>query len=292
MKMGNINLENNEQRIMNSGQLSIIRNDNFSQTIVRRKDKYIKMRSDYRLTLVKTILFFVLILSFTNPISAILPKDSYQILAQDSSKITVRKPLESKIAALRKLKDYQYTVQESQIIDTWWKRLLRRFFNWIGNLFTGVGNPTFWKTAAYVFIASVVVYVTLKLMGVDFTGLYRKKNNNEIPFETLGENIHAIDFTDSISEAITQKNYRLAVRLYYLKALKELTDREMIDWKINKTNRSYVYELNSPTLCLDFEQITLQFEYAWYGDFPVDETQFINIKNQFLTFSDSLLANR
>ena len=214
-----------------------------------------------------------------------------ETLAQDTSKITVRKPLESKMTALRKLKDYQYTVQESQVIDTWWKRLLRRFFNWFSNLFTGVGNPTFWKIAAYVFIASVVVYITLKLMGVDFTGLYRKKNNNEIPYETLGENIHAIDFTESIAEAITKKNYRLAVRLYYLKALKELTDREMIDWRINKTNRSYVYELNSPTLRPDFEHITLQFEYAWYGDFPVDENQFLNIKNQFLTFSNSVLAN-
>jgi Domain of unknown function (DUF4129) len=275
MKMGNINFSD----------------DNFSQTIVRRKDKYSKRRSDYRLTLVKTILLYGLILFKTNFISALPSKEIYQNYAQDSSKINVRKPLESKMTALRKLKDYQYTVQESQVIDMWWKRLLRRFFNWFGNLFTGVGNPTFWKTAAYVFIASVVVYVTLKLLGVDFSGLYRKKNNNEIPYETLGENIHAINFGDSIAEAITQKNYRLAVRLYYLKALKELTDREMIDWRINKTNRSYVYELNSPTLRPDFERITLQFEYAWYGDFPVDETQFLNIKNQFLTFSNSVLAN-
>jgi hypothetical protein len=214
-----------------------------------------------------------------------------ETLAQDSSKIIVRKPLEGKMTALKKLKDYQYSAQESQVIDTWWKRLLRHFFNWFGNLFTGVGNPQFWKIATYVFIASVVVYVILKLIGVDFSGLYQKKNNTEIPYETLGENIHAINFGDSIAEAITQKNYRLGVRLYYLKALKELTDRQMIDWRINKTNRSYVYELNSPTLRPAFEQITLQFEYAWYGDFPVDEKQFINIKNQFLTFSDSVLAN-
>lgn len=266
--------------------------NNSSQTIVRRQDNCSKIRrSDYRLTFRKAILFYGLIFLTINSISAIPPKESYQTIAQDSSKITVRKPLESKMTVLKKSKDYQYGIQESQVLDTWWRRLLRRFFNWFGNLFTGVGNPTFWKTAAYVFIASVVVYVTLKLMGVDFSGLYRKKDNNEIPYETLGENIHTIDFTESIEEAITQKNYRLAVRLYYLKALKELTDREMIDWRINKTNRSYVYELNSPTLRPDFEQITLQFEYAWYGDFPVDEAQFINIKNQFLTFSNSIFAN-
>lgn len=269
--MGNIKLENNERRIVNNSQLSIF-------------------KGKLMISLYTVIFIFVLgsfsILAETKQYSSKL-----ESTAQDSAKITVRKPLESKMTALKKSNDYQYGVQESQILDTWWRRLLRRFFNWFGNLFTGVGNPTFWKTAAYVFIASVIVYVTLKLMGVNFSGLYRKKNNNEIPYETLGENIHAIDFTESIEEAITQKNYRLAVRLYYLKALKELSDREMIDWRINKTNRSYVYELNSPTLRPDFEQITLQFEYAWYGDFPVDETQFIHIKNQFLTFSNSIFAN-
>ena len=270
--MGNIKLVNSEQRIVNRNQL-------------------LAFKEKLNVSLFTVICIFILgSFSTSADVKKYLPK--IEIFAQDSSKITIRKPLESKMSALKKSKDYQYTDQESQVIDTWWKRLLRRFFNWFGSLFTGVGNPTFWKTAAYVFIASVVVYVTLKLMGVDFSGLYRKNNNNEIPYETLGENIHAIDFADSIAEAIAQKNYRLAVRLYYLKALKELSDREMIDWRINKTNRSFVYELNSPTLRPDFERITLQFEYAWYGDFPVDETQFINIKNQFLTFSDSLLANR
>ena len=212
----------------------------------------------------------------------------YKNQAQDSSQIVIRKPLDSKLSALKKSKDYQYGEQESQVIDTWWNRLLRRFFRWINSLFSNSGNPNFWKTVAYVFIAGVVTFVVLKLIGVDFAGLYRKKNDNEIPYETLGENIHAIDFTDTISEAITQKNYRLAVRLYYLKALKELTDKGMIDWRINKTNRSYVYELNSPKLRPDFERITRQFEFAWYGDFPVDEERFADIKQHFLHFSKEL----
>ena len=287
--MGNINLVNREPRVVNRYQLLFLTNAGWVQnpacvpTRINRRTISISLY-----TVICTFLF----VNFSTLADIKKSPPKLEILAQNSSKIIIRKPLESKMTALRKLKDYQYAVQESQVLDTWWKRLLRRFFNWFNSLFTGVGNPTLWKTAAYVFIASVVVYITLKLMGVDFSGLYRKKSNNEIPYETLGENIHAIDFVDSIAEAINQKNYRLAIRLYYLKALKELTDREMIDWRINKTNRSYVYELNSPTLRPDFERITLQFEYAWYGDFPVDETQFLNIKNQFLTFSDSISVSK
>ncbi len=269
--MENFNLRNRERRIVNRSLL-------------------LTFRRKLGIFLYTVICTFILISFSTSAgIKRYSPKS--ETLVQDSAKITVRRPLESKMIVLKKSKDYQYGVQASQVLDTWWQRLLNQLFHWFANLFTGADNPTFWKTVAYVFIASVVVLVTLKLMGVDFSGLYRKKNSNEMPFETLGENIHAIDFTEAITQAITQKNYRLAIRLYYLKTLKELTDHEMIDWQINKTNRSYVYELNSPTLRPDFERITRQFEYAWYGDFPVDEPQFIHIKNQFLKFSSAIYTN-
>jgi len=277
---------------MNNGQLSTFKRRLKVSLHTGRQDNCGKIRwSNHRLTLRKTILFYGLIFLIIYSSSAIPSKEYFPNVTQDSSKINVRKPSESKMTDLKKFKDYQYDIQELQLIDTWWQRFLKRFSNWFSHLFTGVGNPTFWKIIAYVFIASVVVYVTLKFMGLDFRGIYRKKNDNEIPYQRLAENIHAILFTEAITEAITQKNYRLAVRLYYLKTLKELADCKMIDWRINKTNRSYVYELNSPTLRADFEKITLQFEYTWYGDFPVDEAQFISIKNQFLTFSNSVFAN-
>ena len=153
--MENIKLENNvfKKRLMVS-------------LYTGRQDNCSKIRwSYYRLTFRKTILFYGLIFLIINSTSAIPPKESYQTLAQDSAKITVRKPLESKMNALIKSKDYQYGVQESQVLDTWWRRLLRRFFNWFGNLFTGVGNPTFWKIAAYVFMG--IGLVALLVGGID-----------------------------------------------------------------------------------------------------------------------------
>ena len=207
----------------------------------------------------------------------------------DSSKVIVRKPQESQINAFRKLKDYQYGTEQVNYVETWWRRLLRQFFEWLSGSLSGVGNPYFWKGLAYFFIASVVVFVILKLIGVNFDGLFSKKSKYDIPYETIEENIHQINFNEAITDAVAQKNYRLAVRLYYLKALKELSDAGLIHWQINKTNQSYVYELQSSTLKTSFNQVTRQFEYTWYGDFPIDEEHFVEIREDFLNFSNQII---
>ncbi len=207
----------------------------------------------------------------------------------DSSKVIVRKPQESQINAFRKLKDYQYGTEQVNYVENWWSRLLRQLFEWFSKNFSGVGNPNFWKGVAYFFVASVVVFIILKLIGVNFDGLFKKKSKYDIPYETIEENIHQINFNEAISEAVAQKNYRLAVRLYYLKALKELSDAGLIHWQINKTNQSYVYELQSSTLKTSFNQVTRQFEYTWYGDFPIDEEHFVEIREDFLKFSNQII---
>lgn len=207
----------------------------------------------------------------------------------DSTKVIVRKPTESQMNAFKKLKEYQYGTEKIDYVETWWRRLLREFYEWFSTSFSGVGSPELWKSIAYLFVAIVVVFVILKLIGVDFDGLFKKKNVYTIPYETIEENIHQIDFNGAIAEAVLQKNYRLAVRLYYLKALKELSDAGFINWQINKTNQSYVYELQSSKLNAGFHQVTRQFEYTWYGDFPIDEELFLEIRDSFLTFSNQII---
>lgn len=206
----------------------------------------------------------------------------------DSTKVIVRKPTESQLSTFKKQRDYQYGTEQINYVETWWRRLLRQFYEWFSERFSGISNPTIWKTLAYIFIASVIVFIVLKLIGVDFDGLFKRKSKYNIPYQTIDENIHAIDFNEAITDAVLQKNYRVAVRLYYLKSLKELSDAGLIQWQINKTNQSYVYELQSSKLNSSFSQVTQQFEYTWYGDFPIDEAHFIEIRESFLTFSKQI----
>jgi hypothetical protein len=204
-----------------------------------------------------------------------------------ASAVEVRKPL--KINELRKSTDYYYG-QTLLPEENWFARMWQRFINWLFRDFNGgkigAGWSFFWK---YIFAPLILLLVILKLMGVEFSDVFTNRTPTiNIPYEAYGEDIHAINYQEAIEEAIQKRNYRLAIRLYYLKTLKELADRELINWQINKTNRAYVYELKNQELQRGFDQLTTQFEYAWYGEFPINEDQFGQIKTDFQYFGQRL----
>ena len=101
-----------------------------------------------------------------------------------------------------------------------------------------------------------------------------------------------MDFEERIKEAVNNRDYKLAVRLYYLKMLKLLSDKKIIDWQINKTNSSYVKEVKKINLHNQFEKITTIFEWIWYGEFPIDETSFVKVRNIFTEFNSDIDKNR
>ena len=57
-----------------------------------------------------------------------------------------------------------------------------------------------------------------------------------------------------------------------------------IDWKPWKTNHDYYYEITDKKHNKDFRQLVTNYEYVWYGQFPVDTSLFTEIQNQFETF--------
>ena len=136
-------------------------------------------------------------------------------------------------------------------------------------------------------IASLVIYLLMKaeMLGFMFP---KKAQTTELSYETLSENIHEIDFDTAIDEAFMKKDFRLAVRLLYLQTLKRLTDTGLINYKPDKTNRQYVYELANSAYKSDFETLTRQFEFVWYGNFPVGEVDFQLSRRQFQQFNQSL----
>jgi hypothetical protein len=70
-----------------------------------------------------------------------------------------------------------------------------------------------------------------------------------------------------------------------LKLLKKLTDNNLIKWQIDKTNRDYSIELSNSKYTNQFNQLSLVYEYIWYGDFKLNETIYKDTINQFNSFS-------
>jgi hypothetical protein len=148
---------------------------------------------------------------------------------------------------------------------------------------------TFWKWAIYIFCGVVILYVILKLTKTNVRGLFfGQAQGGKIAFSEMQENIHELNFEKLIAEAIAAQQYGKAIRLFYLKTLKQLTDRKLIDWRINKTNYDYVRELGSKDMAPSFRNLTFLFEYIYYGDFQITQTDFEQAQLAFKNFEEQL----
>lgn len=216
-----------------------------------------------------------------------LPKKS-TVLPVDSSAINIRKPNKATIGKYQNSPEYTYYRNVSLPTTSVWQDVVRRFFKWVNSFFYESKYGTTRSVLFYMFLGLIVGFVVLKLMGIEITTLFGKKTKSlEIPYEAFGEDINKINYKEEIEKALNTRNYRLAVRLHYLQILKELSDKNLVKWQSNKTNRSYVYEVKH-TLRQSFEAITRQFDYVWYGNFTIEEQEFGAIKKDMENFKAKL----
>jgi hypothetical protein len=220
----------------------------------------------------------------------------------DSSKINIRQFDSAAIKNYRNSHDFNYFTKKADV--TWWDRfwawvwgVWENFWGWVGDLLRKIfGNTNAGKNAGSVMeviiIGSAVfliVYLVLKLIGIDFLKFFKKnQSTTDVPYSEKLENIHQINFDESIENALAIKDYRLAVRLLYLRCLKQLSEANLINWKIEKSNSAYLNELKDETQRRKFQIVTRQFEYVWYGDFPVNGDIFRNINIAFQEFKEGL----
>jgi len=106
--------------------------------------------------------------------------------------------------------------------------------------------------------------------------------------DKMPEDIFSIPYEKSIREAIQKNDFRLAVRLYYLQTLMHLSQKELIQFKQDKTNSQYLAQLYNTKFYKDFFSLTRNFEYTWYGQFPLTQNAFVLIQNDFETFKSRL----
>ncbi|MGB1204750.1 MAG: DUF4129 domain-containing protein [Chitinophagales bacterium] len=172
---------------------------------------------------------------------------------------------------------------------------LEQFLYWLSqkldSIFGSKTSSNVWFYLKYILLL-IALYIVLKtFLKVDINGLFFKqsqKNSRHLKHSELVENIHEIDFEKMIEAAVSKKMYRLAVRLYYLKTLKKLTDSDLIHWQINKTNLDYIREMQTKPLHKDFRQLTHWFDYVWYGNFELTTEDFEDIQARFLTFEQEI----
>jgi hypothetical protein len=210
-----------------------------------------------------------------------------QNVKHDSSNVHVREFSSQDLSAYKSNREFQYDkIHEPP------KSLWNRVMAWIYNRFRGLvgelmgGGVTSWLLT--IIAAAIIVFFLMKFSGMADGGVFGKKSGKKLEYTVNYEDIHSINFDAVIQEAINNKNFRMAVRLMYLQILKNLADKGTINWQINKTNLDYLHELKNTDYQPGFTQLTGHFENNWYGNIPVAESDFGNLRQLFSEFNKQL----
>ena len=75
--------------------------------------------------------------------------------------------------------------------------------------------------------------------------------------------------------------FDVAIRLLYIRLLKDLNDRNLIQYRKDYSNRDYRLQLGNHPLLADFRAVTEDYERYWYGQYPVDRLSYRLVRTKF-----------
>ena len=154
-----------------------------------------------------------------------------------------------------------------------------------------LGQRSWFQTLLWLLIIGGFAGFIIWYLAGSNVSLFRKKAKaigDEEQDEVETEDIFAINYLKEIDKAARQENYRLAIRLMFLRLLKNLSEKNIIQYNHGRTNFDYLLQLQPTRYYKDFFRITRNYEYSWYGQFEVNEQAYHIIRNDFDNFDRQL----
>lgn len=144
----------------------------------------------------------------------------------------------------------------------------------------------------------LLIITILVLAGVLYWMIANKafKKNTKVErikvasLEEAERDLDKADLELFLEQAIAAGDYRLALRLYYLRSIQLLSQKRLIIWKRDKTNGRYLQELKGSHFYEDFKTLTLDFERIWYTDMAVSQNLFQQQRSAFEPFLEEVAA--
>lgn len=224
-----------------------------------------------------------------------LQQDSLVVDYDKNSPVELKKFDTQKLEKYRNNDDFNYTEYESKPtiftkIWSWIKRNLLRFLEWLFGV-EKAGNilAMILQSIPYIIVV-VVLFIIIKLfLKVDTNSLKTGRTQTaSVQLIEDEEIINNQNIPNLIQKAIKDKNFRLAVRYYYLLILQKLQKNQLIEWEQQKTNEDYIREIKQPLITEKFENITHLYDFIWYGNFEINEVEFARVEATFNSLSNKI----
>ncbi|MGG7036985.1 MAG: DUF4129 domain-containing protein [Flavobacterium sp.] len=248
----------------------------------------------------KLLLYFWLLIAIplgTDTVFAQAEKDSVT-LSKKEIKIDRNSPITSP-KELPDLKNKYNTGEFKYEVVLKEKSLWERFKEWLADVFqklfglsqqgTSNLNDIILKVLAVIIVVLAIYKIVKIILNKEGQWVFGKSTTEKvIREEDIEKNLIHVDFDKLISDTLKENNHRLAIRYYYLWVLKSLSEKNIIDWHVDKTNTDYVYEIQPPGLKSDFQYLSYVYNYIWYGEFEMDEDHFLQAQKTFKNTIQSL----
>ncbi|WP_052825952.1 hypothetical protein [Neotamlana nanhaiensis] len=142
----------------------------------------------------------------------------------------------------------------------------------------------------YIAIAFAVIFLVYILLNEGGSNLFSTRKHKKVIYseDITAENIESADITSLIKNAEKDNNFRLAIRYYYLLVLKQLSLKNYIKFEDDKTNSEYYNEIIEKPFSESFSYTSYLYTYIWYGEFPVNLTQYNKAKDNFETLLNTI----
>lgn len=154
-----------------------------------------------------------------------------------------------------------------------------------------VSSKSWINTLSWIVVILGFLALLIWFLATSNIRLFRKtskatgQNLNE---EEPAEDIFEMNFEKEIQKAIDNKDYRMAVRLLYLQTLRDLSNKNLINYTHEKTNADYLFQLAGTSYYKKFFQLTRDFDYTWYGQFELSQESFSIVHKDFSSFKEQL----
>ena len=168
-----------------------------------------------------------------------------------------------------------------------------RFKEWLANVFKNIFEFTDGKSAVNfvdillrtiaILIVLAVIYMIVKaIMNKEGQWIFGKNSDRKIiNYDEIEKNLHLVDFEKLIQKSLESGENRLTIRYYYLWLLKKMSEKQIIEWDVEKTNSDYLYEIKDEAQKEDFAYLSYLYNNIWYGEFELDEETFAKARNAF-----------